>query len=125
MAEFIVILAWGVLVLYGPGGDVIKDLRDVLLNSHRGYTYALSMSPPPDFPTGTELRTHLESVSPAIADEEIEKLTVDPIEQGVMPALAPLSNLTSEFTGVDDLLSALPDIADIVTEMATDAISPF
>ena len=127
MVEYTVILAFGLLVLLGPGGDVIRELAEVMKNNYRGYTYALSMSPLPDFDTGPELRDHIEGLGldPELDDETLARLTVDPVQDAVTSALSPLTNLNSQFSNIDDLLDALPDITDIAEEMARDAISPF
>ena len=127
MVEYTVILAFGLMMLLGPGGDVLRDLADVMHNNYRGYTYALSMSPLPDFDTGTELREYVEGLGldPELDEQTLDRLAVDPVQDAVTAALSPLTNLTSQFSSIDDVLGALPDIGDIVTEMATDAISPF
>lgn len=127
MVEYTVILAFGIMLLLGPGGDVLLDLADVMRNNYRGYTYALSMSPLPDFDTGPELREYIEDLGldPALDEQTLARLTVDPVQDGVTAALSPLSDLTSRFSSVDDLLGALPDIEDILADAAKDAISPF
>lgn len=127
MVEYTVILAFGLMMLLGPGGDVLRDLADVLKNNYRGYSYAMSMSPLPDFDTGSELREYVEGLGldPELDEQTLDRLAVDPVDDAVTAALSPLTNLTSQFSSVDDVLNALPDIQDIVTEMATDAISPF
>jgi Flp pilus assembly pilin Flp len=127
MVEYTVILAFGLMVLLGPGGDVLRDLADVMKNNYRGYTYALSMSPLPDFDTGPQLREYIEGLNldPELDEQSLERLTVDPVQDAVTAALSPLTNLTSQFSSIDGVLGALPDIQDIITEMAGDAISPF
>lgn len=127
MVEYTVILAFGLLVLLGPGGDVLRDLADVMKNNYRGYSYALSMSPLPDFDTGPALREYVEGLNlePELDKQSLDRLTVDPVQDAVTAALSPLSNLTGQFNSIDDVLGALPDIQAIVTDMAGDAISPF
>lgn len=127
MVEYTVILAFGLMMLLGPGGDVLRDLADVMKNNYRGYTYALSMSPLPEFGTGPELREYIEGLAldPEIDDATLERLTVDPVDEGVSALLSPLSNLTDEFGSIDDVLAALPDIEDVMADAARDAISPF
>ena len=127
MVEYTVILAFGLMMLLGPGGDVLRDLADVMKNNYHGYSYAMSMSPLPDFDTGPELREYVEGLGlePELDEQTLDRLTVDPVQDAVTAALSPLTNLTSQFGSIDDVLGALPDIEDIVTEMATDAISPF
>ncbi len=127
MVEYTVILAFGLLVLLGPGGDVLRDLADVMKNNYRGYTYAMSMSPLPDFDTGPELREYVEGLNlePQLDEQSLDLLTVDPGQDAVTAALSPLSNLTGQFNNIDDVLGALPEVQDIITDMAGDAISPF
>lgn len=127
MVEYTVILAFGLMMLLGPGGDVLRDLADVMKNNYRGYTYALSMSPLPEFGTGPELREYIEGLEldPEIDEATLERLTVDPVDEGVSALLSPLSNLTDEFGSIDDVLAALPDIEDVMADAAKDAISPF
>lgn len=127
MVEYTVILAFGLMMLLGPGGDVLRDLADVMKNNYRGYTYALSMSPLPEFGTGPELREYIEGLEldPEIDEATLERLTIDPVDEGVSALLSPLSNLTDEFGSIDDVLAALPDIEDVMADAAKDAISPF
>jgi len=127
MVEYTVILAFGLMMLLGPGGDVLRDLADVMKNNYRGYTYALSMSPLPEFGTGPELREYIEGLEldPEIDEATLDRLTIDPVDEGVSALLSPLSNLTDEFGSIDDVLAALPDIEDVMADAAKDAISPF
>ena len=49
MAEYIVVLAFGVMVLtMGPGGDILLDLLGVMNDNYQGYSYATSLSTIPD-----------------------------------------------------------------------------
>ncbi|MGE3775005.1 MAG: hypothetical protein AB7I32_18925 [Gammaproteobacteria bacterium] len=127
MVEYTVILAFGLMLLLGPGGDVLRDLADVMRNNYRGYSYALSMSPLPEFETGPELREYVEGLGldPELDEQTLDRLTVDPVQEGVTAALSPLTDLTTQFGSIDDLLAALPEIDDIVADAARDAISPF
>ncbi len=127
MVEYTVILAFGLMLLLGPGGDVLRDLADVMRNNYRGYSYALSMSPLPEFETGPALREYVEGLGldPELDEQTLDRLTVDPVQEGVTAALSPLSDLTTQFDSIDDLLAALPEIDDIVADAARDAISPF
>lgn len=127
MVEYTVILAFGILLLLGPGGDVLVDLEHIFKNKYRGYTYALSMSPLPDFGNGQELRDYIDdlALSPELDDETIDRLAVDPVQDAVTSALQPLTNAYSAFNDVDDLLGNLEDLGDLAAQMAADAISPF
>ena len=127
MVEYTVILAFGLMLLLGPGGDVLRELAGVMRNNYRGYSYALSMSPLPEFETGPALREYVEGLGldPELDEQTLDRLTVDPVQEGVTAALSPLSDLTTQFGSIDDLLAALPEIDDIVADAARDAISPF
>ncbi len=127
MVEYVVILAFGVMMLMGPGGDVIKDLLAVVQNKYRGYSYSMSMSPLPDFDTGPQLETYIIGLNldPAIDDETLARLTVDPVQENVTAALQPFASAASAFNDISDLLNDLPDLGDLASEMLQDAISPF
>jgi hypothetical protein len=50
MVEYTIVLVFGVLVLVsGPGRDVILDLMEVIRNNYDGYSYAMSLSEWPEF----------------------------------------------------------------------------
>jgi len=49
MVEYVVVLAFGVMVLIGPAGDVMQALLDVMKGNYTGYTYAMSLSEIPDY----------------------------------------------------------------------------
>ncbi len=52
MVEYTIVLVFGVMVLTtGPGGDVTKDLLDVIKSNFEGYSYAVSLSEYPDHDT--------------------------------------------------------------------------
>ena len=127
MVEYMVILSFGILLLMGPGGDVLVELEHVFKNNYRGYTYALSMSPLPDFGNGQELRDHIADLGldPELDDETIDRLAVDPVQDAVTSALQPLTDAHTAFSDIDSLLGNLEDLGDIAAQMAADAISPF
>ncbi len=127
MVEYTVILAFGLMTLLGPGGDVIAALADVLKNNYRSYSYSLSMSPLPDFDTGPELREYINDVAldPEVDEETLARLTVDPVQEAVTSALSPLTSAQSAFSDIDSLLGGFEDLGDIAAQMAQDAISPF
>ena len=127
MVEYTVILAFGVLMLMGPGGDVLLDLAAVMKNKYRGYSYSLSLSPLPDFDTGPELREYIEGLNldPAVDETTLERLTVDPVQEQVTAALEPFSSAAQAFNDVRDLLGDMESLDDLAAEMAADAISPF
>jgi hypothetical protein len=127
MVEYTVILAFGVLLLMGPGGDVLLDLAHVMKNKYRGYSYAMSLSPLPDFGTGPRLQEYIEGLNldPAVDAETLARLTVEPVQENVDTALAPLSDAYQAFTDIDDLLGNMEDLGDIAAQMLLDAVSPF
>ncbi len=50
MAEYVVILMFGVMVLtMSPGGDILLDLLAVINDNHQGYSYAASLSTLPQY----------------------------------------------------------------------------
>ncbi len=127
MVEYTVVLAFGVMMLAGPGGDVLLDLAAVMKNKYRGYSYSLSMSPLPEFDTGPELREYLEGLNldPEIDDATLERLTIDPVQDNVTAALQPFEDAYSAFNDISDLLGDMESLDDIALQMAQDAISPF
>ena len=49
MVEYVVVLVFGVMVMViGPGGDVLLDLLGVMNDKYQGYSYATSLSTIPD-----------------------------------------------------------------------------
>ncbi|MCB1747594.1 MAG: hypothetical protein H6977_16125 [Gammaproteobacteria bacterium] len=127
MVEYTVILAFGVLMLMGPGGDVLLDLATVMKNKYRGYSYAMSLSPLPDFGTGPRLANYIEDLNldPELDDETLARLTVDPVQEQVNTALQPISDAYQAFNDINGLLGGMEDLDDIAYEMLRDAISPF
>jgi Flp pilus assembly pilin Flp len=55
MVEYTIVLAFGVMVLVGPGVDVIADLTDVIKWKYESYSYAMSLSEIPDTATTLSL----------------------------------------------------------------------
>lgn len=127
MIEYTVILAFGLMVLLGPGGDIIAALAGVLKNNYRSYSYAMSMSPLPDFDTGPELREYITetAVDPEVDEQTLARLTVDPVQDAVTTLLSPLTSAHNAFSDIDSLLGSFEDLGDIAWQMAQDAISPF
>jgi len=127
MVEYTVVLAFGVLLLMGPGGDVLKDLAMVMKNKYRGYSYAMSLSPLPEFGTGPEFAAYIEGLNldPALDDETLARLTVDPVQEQVDAALQPVSDAYQQFNDISGLLDELGDLDQIAADMLRDAVSPF
>lgn len=102
MVEYIVVLAFGVMVLtVGPGGDVLLDFLGVLNDNYQGYSYSASLSTLPDhdnlalYATETlEIEGQLASVAnisinDALADAVPEIPTAnDVIEEGLSNVLS-------------------------------------
>lgn len=127
MVEYTVVLAFGVLLLMGPGGDVLKDLAMVMKNKYRGYSYAMSLSPLPEFGTGPEFAAYIGGLNldPALDDETLARLTVDPVQEQVDAALQPVSDAYQQFNDISGLLDDLGDLDQIAADMLRDAVSPF
>lgn len=127
MVEYTVILAFGVLMLMGPGGDVLVDLMLVVKNKYRGYSYSMSMSPLPEFSTGPQYETYILGLNldPQIDDATLERLTVDPVQERVSSALEPLTTAYQQFNSIDDLLNDMENLDDLAADMLRDAVSPF
>jgi hypothetical protein len=127
MVEYTVILAFGVLMLMGPGGDVLLDLAAVMKNKYRGYSYAMSLSPLPDFGTGPQLAAYIEDLNldPEVDDETLARLTVDPVQEQVNTVLQPVSDAYEAFNDISGLLGGMEDLDDIALQMLRDAVSPF
>ncbi len=84
MPEYTVVLVFGVLVLTtGPGGDVMQQLLGVIKENYEGYSYAVSLSEPPDYDDVTDkLAAEAEGLVDdltSFADKDPEKL----IEAGI------------------------------------------
>ena len=76
MTEYTVVLVFGVLALTtGPTGDVMQDLLDVMKENYEGYSFAMSMSEPPDFDNEIDYETYL--IAQGLEPEEIDRLAVN------------------------------------------------
>ena len=118
MTEYTVILAFGLMVLLGPGIDVLKEMANVLRRNYEGYSYAISLSPLPDYGTGVDMRTAM--ISEEIDQATIDQLGVDPLEDEMLEQLAAytdlkeqLSDTVEEYTDIDigDIWDAAEDAA--------------
>jgi hypothetical protein len=49
MVEYTIVTSLGILVLLGPGADVISWTMSVIKNNYQGYSYAMSLSQWPEF----------------------------------------------------------------------------
>ena len=118
MTEYTVILAFGLMVLLGPGIDVLKEMANVMRRNYEGYSYAISLSPLPDYGTGVDMRTAM--VADEIDQATIDQLGVDPLEDEMLEQLAAytdfkeqLSDTVEEYTDIDigDIWDAAEDAA--------------
>ena len=102
----------------GPGGDVLLDLAHVMKNKYRGYSYAMSLSPLPDFGTGPRLEEHILGLNldrSGCADAG----TIDgrPGPGARRSVLEPLGDAYRAFNDVDSLLGSMEDLGDIAVQM--------
>ncbi|MGR8946941.1 MAG: hypothetical protein ACU84Q_02775 [Gammaproteobacteria bacterium] len=118
MTEYTVILAFGLMVLLGPGIDVLKEMANVLRRNYEGYSYAISLSPLPDYGSGVDMRDAM--VSDEIDQATIDQLGVDPLEDEMLEKLAAytdfkeqLSDTVEDYTDIDigDIWDAAEDAA--------------
>ena len=122
MTEYVVILAFGLMVLLGPGIDVLKELANVIRRNYEGYSYAISLSPLPDYGTGVEMRTAM--VTEQIDQATIEQLGVDPLEDEMLDKLAEYTEFKEEL--VDTVKDTTDfDIGDIWDSVESSATSFF
>jgi len=49
MVEYMIVASLGILVLLGPGTDVIRWTMTTIKNNYQGYSYAMSLSQWPEF----------------------------------------------------------------------------
>ena len=122
MTEYVIVTSFALIFFFGPGIDVLEELANVFRRNYEGYSYAMSMSPLPDYDTGPAMRT-------ALADAEIdagtiEQLAVDPAEDAVMEKIEEFTDLKSQ---LDDVLSDFTDVSidDIWDEVKDSAFSIF
>lgn len=121
MTEYIIVTSFA-LIFFFQGLDVMEEVADMLRRKYDGYSYAMSMSPLPDYETGAEMRTALAAAE--IDAATIEQLAVDPLEDAVLEQLEQFTDLESQ---LDDVLSDFTDITieDIWDEVKDSAFSIF
>lgn len=65
MVEYVVVLVFGVMVMViGPGGDVLLDLLGVMNDKYHGYSYATSLSTLPDHDSLGDYLTDADIINP-------------------------------------------------------------
>ena len=73
MTEYTIVLVFGVLVLTtGPSGDVMADLINAMQENYEGYSFAISLSEPPDYGDADLYAAYL--TTQGLDQDEIDKL---------------------------------------------------
>lgn len=107
MTEYTVVLVFGVLALTtGPSGDVMQDLVEVMKKNYSGYSYAISLSEPPDYDNANDYAIALDGHG--LEDAEIDRLAVE------TPEL--LSGLKTYNKDPNAQLKKVTDIKDTLLE---------
>ncbi|MBT8446334.1 MAG: hypothetical protein HKO62_00325 [Gammaproteobacteria bacterium] len=102
MVEYVIVLSFGVLVLLGPGANLLADFKNVVEQNYRGYSYAMSLSPLPDYPQGQDMRDALEEAG--VDSYTIELVSVDPVGDTMLSILEQYESVKDMITGaVTDL----------------------
>ncbi|MCB1745042.1 MAG: hypothetical protein KDK91_32040 [Gammaproteobacteria bacterium] len=116
MVEFTIVLVFAVMVLVmGPGGDVIAELFMVSKETHRGYEFSMSMSPLPDFDSA---ENHADALrEQGYPEAVVERLAVS--EQDLYDELEPYNDRFDEINKVNrvfDLIEDPPSFNDLRRE---------
>ncbi len=75
MTEYTVVLFFGVMTLTsGYMGDAVGQLTDVIKKNYQGYTFAISMSEPPDFDSAADQQTAWADPANGRSSEESDRL---------------------------------------------------
>ncbi len=107
MTEYTVVLVFGVLALTtGPSGDVMQELVQVIKQNYSGYSYAISLSEPPDYDNAEAYAIALDGHG--LDDPEIDRLAVE------TPEL--LSGLKTYNKDPNTQLKKVTDIKDTLLE---------
>lgn len=121
MTEYTVVLVFGVLALTtGPGGDAVQQLLDVMKENYEGYSFAVSLSEPPDYDDVLTYRTELSNQG--LEDDEIDKLAVDPADlfrDMTQFNKDPLRQLTS---GIDTLKNCISQVPTSIGQLRNNRI---
>ena len=125
MTEYMVVIAFGLVLLFGPGLDLIDivqgELTTVMRDGYRGYSYTISMSTLPDYATGAEMRTALEAEG--LDQATIDQLSVDPLEDAMLEQLEQYTDARDQIT---DAINQIGDFSiDDVWDEAEDAALSF
>ena len=120
MVEYVIVLSFGILVLLGPGSNILADFKNVIEQNYRGYSYAMSLSPLPDYAQGQDMRDALEAAG--VDAYTVDLVTVDPIGDTMLSILEQyesvkdmISTAVTDLTGFD-MESFWDDLQDDFTE---------
>lgn len=123
MIEYIVVTAFGLMILLGPGVDLLREeLPKVMRDNHRGYSYAISLSSLPPYGTGEAYRIAM--AAEGIDQATIDALGVDPIEDAMLEQIQQYLDFKEQITSIIDEYSDF-DIEDIWDEAEDEAFSFF
>jgi len=120
MTEYTVVLFFGVMTLSsGYLGDALGALTEVVKKNYEGYSFAISLSEPPDYDNDIVYRTKLSDPLLELSAEEIDRLAVntaklyrdlrpynrDPLRQ-INNGINTLRNCVSQFpTSVNQIIN--------------------
>lgn len=116
MAEYVVATAFGLMVLLGPGVDIMAELARVMRENYRGYAYGMSLSAMPIAETGALFRT--EMMDAGIDETTVNQLGIDPIEDNYGEQLGQIVDLK------DSMVDAFNEMMNFsVEDFLDDALS--
>lgn len=122
MTEYVIVTFFGLIIFFGPGLDVLEELANVMRRNYEGYSYAISMSPLPDYETGPLMATALQDEG--IDAATISQLSVDPVEEAIDEQMQKFTDLKGQ---LDEALSGFTDVSidDILDSIKDNAFSIF
>jgi len=85
MVEYTVVTSLGILVLLGPGVDVIRWTMDTIKNNYQGYSYAMSLSQWPEF----NLASTADPIVFSLPAEQPASMSHTGTRGGVLPTFTP------------------------------------
>ncbi len=110
MTEYTIVLVFGVLALTtGPSGDVMLQLLNVMKANYQGYSFAISMSEPPDYDNVTDYRNAL--IIAGLSNDEIDKLAVESADLYTDLSrynIDPLRKIKDTVTRISNCVSQIP-----------------
>lgn len=128
MVEYTIVTALGILVLLGPGADVIRWTMATIKNNYQGYSYSMSLSQWPEFDIRSATPIQLQGFDPTTRS----RLADTGSRGGFVPVSTPPNAQVTDFfvndyriwlvqQGVEDeraTLLAGPDISGYVAQIA-------